>query len=164
MFKTHHLSLAVAFALLFVSLSAAAAPGKAVGTVSVDGTTTTLTLAALSSTENLFDSKKTDTIVTLTDKPLGDTAAEDDMGLSMKARRGDLVALMLRIDGDKLLNVGLMYKGLSGVVKLPGAWFQYAATGKGAGTLKLAKRDFNGHSYACQLEFSATAAARPAAR
>ena len=140
---------------------AAAPPGKAVGTVTSDGTSTQLTLAAESSAENLFDSKKKDTIVTLSDRPLGDVAAEDDIGLSLKARRGDLVAVMLRIDGGKLVNVGLLYKGLSGVVKLPGQWFDYSAAGKSAGTLKLAKRDFDGHSYALSAEFAGLPAARP---
>lgn len=162
MLRPHHFLLACALAgAVGSSVFGAAAPGKAVGTVTIDGTATQLTLAAESSAENLFDSKKKDTIVTLSDRALGDTAAEDDIGLSLKARRGELVAVMLRIDGTKLVNAGLMYKGLSGVVKLPGQWFEFAPAGKSGGTLKLAKRDFDGHAYAMSVEFIGAPAPRP---
>jgi hypothetical protein len=152
--------LAAAAILCFLAPSARAAdPGKATGTITIDGTTTTLTLAASSTAENLFDSKKSDTMITLTDRPLGDAQAGDDVSLSMRARKGDLVVVMLRIDGARLVNVSLMYKGLSGVVKLPGQWFTYAATGKNAGTLKLVKNENNGHTYASDLAFNAAPAA-----
>ncbi len=155
------LCLSVALVALLAPPALAADPGKAVGTVTIDGVTTALTLAAASTAENLFDDKKKDTIITLTDRPLGDAEAGDDVSLSMRARRGDLTVAMLRIDGARLVSVSLMYKGLSGVVILPGVWFQYAATGKSAGTLTLAKRENDGHSYACQVEFAAAAAAAP---
>ncbi len=77
----------------------------------------------------------------------------------MRARKADLVVVMLRLDGPKLTNVSLMYKGLSGVVKLPGQWFTYTPAGRNGGTLKLAKKEFDGHSYACDLTFSAAPAA-----
>src|SRR5450759_518803 len=153
-----NLCLSIALVPLLVPSVFAADPGKAVGTVTIDGVTTTLTLAAESTTENLFDSKKTDTLITLTDRALGDVAPNDDIGLSLRARRGDLVVVMLRIDGTKLANVSLMYKGLSGIDKLPGQWFQYAATGKSAGTLTLATRENDGHTYACTVAFTATPA------
>ena len=103
--------LSIALATLIVPSAFAADPGKAVGTVTIDGVTTTVTLAAESTKENLFDSKKTDTIITLTDRTLDDIAANDDIGLSLRARGGDLVVVMLRIEGTKLANVSLMYKG-----------------------------------------------------
>lgn len=156
-----NLCLSIALVSLLVPSVFAADPGKAVGTVTIDDVTTTLTLAAESTAENLFDSKKTDTIITLTDGALGDVAANDDIGLSMRARRGDLVVVMLRIEGTRLVNVGLMHKGLAGIDVLPGQWFQYAATGKSAGTLKLAKRETDGHTYACTVEFTAAPAADP---
>lgn len=156
-----NLCLSIALVSLLVPSAFAADPGKAVGTVTIDGVTTTLTLAAESTTENLFDSKKTDTLITLTDRALGDVDANDDIGLSLRARRGDLVVVMLRIDGTKLANVSLMYEGLSGIDKLPGQWFQYAATGKSAGTLTLATRENDGHTYACTVAFTAAPAAAP---
>ena len=81
----------------------------------------------------------------------------------MRARTGEIFALALRFDGTKLVNVSVYHEGLSGVVKLPGGWFEYApATAAGAtiaGSLKLAKREFDGHSYACSVAFAAAPAA-----
>lgn len=156
---SRYLCSSVVLALLLVRPAFAADPGKAVGSVTIDGVTTNLTLAAASTVEDLFDSKKTDTVITLTNHPLRDVEANDDVGLSLLARRSDLVVVMLRIDGPRLVNVGLMYRGLAGVDKLPGQWFQYAAAGKHAGTLKLATRENDGHKYACSVEFTAAPAA-----
>jgi hypothetical protein len=141
-----------------------AEPGKATGTVTIDGTTTAMTLAVSSESENLFDDKKKDTMVTVVDRALGDAEAGDDVSLSMRARTGEIVVVMLRMDGAKLTNVSVMYKGLSGVIKLPGQWFTFTSSGKTSGTLKLAKKEFDGHSYACDLTFSgAPASKQPAA-
>jgi hypothetical protein len=144
--------------LILISLAAvprlADDPGKASGTVTIDGVTTTMTLAAASEAENLFDDKKKDAMITVTDGALGDARAGDDVSLSMRARKGDLVVFLLRLDGARLTNVSVMFKGLSGVVKLPGQWFTFTSTGKRSGTLKLAKKDFDGHSYACDLTFN----------
>lgn len=140
----------------------AADPGKAVGSFTLDGAAITLTYATSGTVENLFDDKKTDVLVVLSDRALGTTAV-DDVELSMRARKGDLTAIMLRLDGAKLTNVSLFYKGLSGKVILPGAWFQYAATKPGIGSLKLALKEYDGHKYATSVEFSATAATKTAA-
>jgi hypothetical protein len=106
----------------------AAEPGKAVGSFSVDGATYRLTNAVSTRVEGLFDSSKQDLLVVLSDKPLGSTAADDDIELSLRARKGEIAALMLRIDGAKLVNVSFFYKGLGGKVVLPGAWFEYKAS------------------------------------
>src|SRR5690349_4494826 len=90
----------------------AAEPGKAVGSFTYDATTVTLTHATEGRAENLFDSKKMDTIVLLSDRALGSTAPDDDIELSLRARKGDLAALMLRIDGARLINVSVFLKGL----------------------------------------------------
>src|SRR4051812_25555696 len=140
----------------------AADPGKAVGTFTYDGTVVTLTNATSATVENLFDDKKTDLLVVLSDRPLGATAV-DDIDLSLRARKGDLTAVMLRLDGAKLTNVSLFYKGMNGKVLLPGAWFQYAPAKTGAGSLKLVTKEFDGHKYATAVEFAAVAAAKPAA-
>ena len=161
--------LSLAIAALLASPLLAGQPGQAAGTATADGTTATLAFAASTTKENLFDESKKDTIVVLTDRALGETAADDEVGLSLRARRGELFVLMLRLDGGKLVNVGVCHKGLSGIALLPGAWFEYkparAGGGTAAGSLKLATREFDGHSYACAVEFVAAAAApaRPAA-
>jgi hypothetical protein len=139
--------------------------GQAAGTASVDGTTATLAFAVSTTKENLFDDSKRDTVVVVTDRALGDTAADDEVGLSMRARRGELLVLALRLDGTRLVNVSVSHEGLTGIVKLPGAWFEYkpgkAGDGTVTGSLKLAKRESDGHSYACSVEFVAFPAAAP---
>ncbi|HEX9365606.1 MAG TPA: hypothetical protein VF921_03205 [Vicinamibacterales bacterium] len=153
----------IALVTVLASPALAADPGKSVGTITIDGVATPLTLAVASSKESFFDIKKTDTVVTLTDHPLGDLDPGDDIGLSIKAEAGTLTAVVLRIDGGKLANVSLMNKGLAGVVRLPGEWFQYSATERNAGTLSLAKREFDGHSYECSVTFTAASTAPAAA-
>ena len=139
--------------------------GHASGTATVDGTSATMAFAVATTKENLFDESKRDTVVVITDRPLGDTAADDEIGLSLRARRGELFVLALRIDGTKLVNVEVSHAGSSGVTILPGVWFEYksagAATGAVAGSLRLAKRDDDGHSYSCAVEFAAGPAAAP---
>jgi hypothetical protein len=122
----------------------------------------TLAHAVSTRVEGLFDSTKQDTLVVLTDNPLGTTAADDDIDLSMRARTGDITGMVLRIDGSRLVNVAVFHKGLGGKTILPGAWFQYAATTPGAGSLKLATRDSDGTKYACAVEFAAAAAVKAA--
>jgi hypothetical protein len=149
-------ALAVALAAVSMAMPLIAADvGKATGTATVDATTTLLEFAVQTRKENLFDDKKQDTVVVLTDKPLGTTKPDDEAGLSLRARRGELVVFALRIDGSKLVNVTVSHKGVNGLVILPGQWFQYSATKPGTGTLKLAKRDNDGHSYAVAVDFAA---------
>jgi hypothetical protein len=151
---------------LLIALTAldvhAVEPGKALGTVTISGVSTPLAFAVETKKENLFDSKKQDTVIVLSDKPLGATAPDDEIELSMRARSGDLTVLALRIDGSKLVNVQMSHKGLSGIALLPGVWFQYSATKAGAGTLKLEPHESDGRSYAASVEFVAVPAARPA--
>jgi hypothetical protein len=149
--------------VLTLTLTIAPDPGKAVGSFTYDGNTVTLAYAVEARVESLFDSSKQDLVVVLSDKPLGATAPGDDVELSLRARKGDLGALMLRIDGAKLVNVSVFHKGLAGKVLLPGAWFDYQAAKPGTGTLKLAPRDFDGHKYAATVEFASIAAPKAAA-
>jgi hypothetical protein len=148
--------------LMAAARAGAVQPGTASGTFTYDSTKVALSRAVETRVENLFDDKKQDTLVVLTDKPLGDIAADDDIGLSLRARTGEITALVLRVDGGKLVNVSAYHRGLAGKVLLPGAWFQYAGAARGAGSLKLAARAFDGHSYACAVEFAAAPAVAPA--
>ena len=145
-------------ALVVAAPTLALEPGKAVGTFTRDATKVTLSVAVEKQVENLFDEKKRDALVVLTDKDLGATAPDDDIELSLRARTGEITALVLRIAAGKLVNVSLYYEGLGGKVLLPGAWFQYAGTARGTGSLKLAPRAFDDHTYACAVEFSPAAA------
>jgi hypothetical protein len=144
-----------------VPLSAVDA-GRANGTVTIDGTTMPLPFAVQTRKDDLFDEKKRDLVVVLTDKQLSATRPDDEIGLSLKARRGELVALALRFDGDTLVNVTVSYKSLSGLAILPGAWFQYTGGSKpGVGTVRLPAREFEGHSYALDIDFVAGTYAAP---
>ena len=149
--------------VLILTSTMAPEPGKAVGSFTYDGNTVTLAHAVEGKVEGLFDSSKQDLVVVLSDKPIGATAPGDDVELSLRARKGDLGALMLRIDGAKLVNVSVFHKGLAGKVLLPGAWFDYKPSKPGTGALKLAPRDFDGHKYAATVEFAAMAAPKAAA-
>jgi len=146
--------LALAFAIGLASPALAVDAGKASGTATIDGIVTPLVFAVETRKENLFDEKKRDTILVLTDKPLGPTRPDDEIELSLRARRGELLVFALRTDGDKLVNVTVSHQGLHGLVILPGSWFQFSSS-KSGGTLRLAKRDYQGHSYAVDAAFAA---------
>jgi hypothetical protein len=148
--------LSVALVVLGLAIAADAAdPGRAVGTVTISGTTTALSFATEKKIEGLLDPKRQDTLIVLTDKPLGPTDPADEVGLSLRARTGEIIVLALRFDGHKLINVKISHKGLSGLVMLPANWFQYSGSRAGSGTLKLSNREFDGRTYACSVEFSA---------
>lgn len=148
----------VALALAFAGAGPLAAvdSGRAKGFVAIDGASTPLPFAVETTKDNLFDDKKRDLVVVLTDKQLSATRPDDEIGLSVKAHRGELVVLTLRFDGATLVNVTLSHQNLNGLVILPGVWFQYTAGNRpGVGTLKLPAREYEGHSYAVDVEFVA---------
>src|SRR5262249_40440601 len=157
--------LALALALCVVATALALDTGKAAGAITIDGTESPLSFAVETRKDNLFDDNKRDVVVVVTDKQLSATKPDDEIGLTVKARRGELVALALRIDNGTLVNVAISHKALDRLVILPGAWFQYTAGSKpGTGTLKLDERKFEGHSYAVEVEVSAAPGARSATR
>jgi hypothetical protein len=149
-------SFALALALGVLAPLSAVDPGRARGAVTIDGITLPLPFAVETRKADLFDEKKRDLVIVLTDKQLSATRPDDEIGLSLKARRGELVVLALRFDGGTLVNVTVSHKTLNGLVILPGAWFDYTAGGKpGIGSLKLPTHEFEGHSYALDVDFAA---------
>jgi hypothetical protein len=146
--------LALALAIGLASPALAVDAGKASGTATIDGIVIPLAFAVETRKENLFDEKKRDTVFVLTDRALEATRPDDEIELSLRARRGELLVFALRTDGGKLVNVTVSHKGLNGLVILPGAWFQFSSS-KSGGTLLLAKRDYEGHSYAVDAAFAA---------
>ena len=137
-----------AFALL-VSVAVnvfAIDPGKAVGTITLDGAATRLAFAVETRQDNLFDAGKQDVVYILTDKPLGATRPDDQIELSMRAHRGELVVLALRIDGSTLVNASVRCRQLNGLAILPGSWFEQATITPGLVRLQLPKHDYEGHS------------------
>ena len=96
MLHARALYLSFALASLVAPSASAVDPGKAAGTVTIGGVTTALTVAVESTAENLFDDKKKDTIITLTDKPLGDTEGNDDSPRDLPLVAGAEVAVTQR--------------------------------------------------------------------
>ena len=110
------LLIALALAIGFASPARAVDAGKASG-ATIDGIATPLTFAVETRKENLFDGKKRDTVVVLTDKPLGATKPDDEVELSLRARLGELLVFALRTDGDKLANVTVSQRGWCAVTQ-----------------------------------------------
>ncbi len=137
-------------------------PGTASGTVTLDQVITKLQFASSGTEENLFDSSKLDTIVAVTDRPLGGTSPADRFEISSQVGRGDLVAVVPRFAANKLVNVGFGLKGENSLILLPAQWFQSSFAADGSGTLKLSPRTSDGHAYACDLQFHAKAYEAPA--
>jgi hypothetical protein len=140
-----------------VSAVAAAQPGKASGTITIDGTATTLSHAVRTTKPNPFSDFFSDTVVVLSDRPLTAEEAGDDAGMLARAQRGELVAVAVRFDGrprrGQLFNVGLTHKGLTETALLPDVWFKYTFKA-GAGTITLEPREFSGRIYAARVDFS----------
>ena len=131
--------------------------GKGSGSVTIDGSVTSLTHAIRTSRPNPFNDFFNDTVVILSDRVLTTEAAADDAALYARAAKGDLVTVAVRFDGrpkrGQLFNVAINHKGLAETALLPDVWFSYTFKG-GAGTLKLESRQFSGRTYAADLEFS----------
>jgi hypothetical protein len=159
--RTLSVPLAVAF-----SIVAAAQPARetATGTITIDGAAVTLAHAVRTARPNPFNDFFTDTVVVLSDRPLSDKEASDDAALLARAQRGELVAVVVRFDGrpkrGQLFNVALNHQGLTEAALLPDVFFKYTFTG-GAGTLRMERREFSGHTYAADLQFAVTMPAQP---
>jgi hypothetical protein len=136
---------------------AAVEPGKAAGTITIDGTPAPLTHAVRTTRPNAFDENAVDTVIVLSDRALKPEEAADEDALMARALQGELVAVSVRFDDrrgrSKLFNVTVGHKALAEMARLPDVWFDYTFKG-GIGTLKMAPRDFNGHSYAAAVEFA----------
>ncbi len=148
-------------AVLGIAPAFALEPGAASGTVTLDKVVSKLTHAASAAEENLFDSAKQDTIIAVSDRPIKTTSPADRTELGRRAGAGEIVVVIPRFDGTKLVNVGVGVKGESGILLLPGAWFQSSISQDGSGSLKLAPRTFEGHTHACDLQFHAKKYAPP---
>lgn len=135
---------------------------KASGTVTVNGTTTTLTHAVKIERKNAFNDFFTDPVIVLSNHPLTEAEASDEAALLARARKGELVAVAVRFDGrprrGQLFNVAMSHKNVTEAALLPDLWFTYTFKG-GEGTLKMEPRELAGHTYATDLQFSVPMAA-----
>ncbi len=157
-------SVSVAFAFLLAPSLLAAEPGRASGSITIDGQATALAFAYSHPEEDLYDSSKQDTDVVLLDRDAEAAVILSDWELAQAAKSGG-VSLVLRFDGTKILNARLNAPGLDGTSVLPGQWFTYrpaaAAAGQTAGAATLAAHEANGHAVAGTFEFHATPVAPP---
>ena len=131
--------------------------GQVSGSVTIDGSATSLTHAIRTTRPNPFNDFFNDTVVMLSDRALTAEEAADDAALYARAAKGDLLMVAVRFDSrpkrGQLFNVAFNHKGLAETALLPDVWFKYTFKG-GAGTLKLETREFSGRTYAADLEFS----------
>ena len=148
--------LLVLSSVLALPLVAAAQPGTASGTLTIDGTAITLGHAVRITKPNVFDEQSPDPIVVLSNQPLTAAQASDDAQLQSRAQTG-LVTMAVRYDGrkgrDRLFNVTLRFKGAAEPVLLPDLFFK-STFAKGVGTIALEKREFTGHIYEATAEFT----------
>lgn len=147
-------------ALAAVALAAAALtiePGKASGSITIDGTAVPLTYAIRTTKPNAFDDTAVDTVVILSDRPLTKVDTVDEPALYARGLKGELAVVALRFDErrgrTRLFNVTVAHKSLSEQALLPDVWFDSTFKG-GVGALKMARRDFNGHTYETNLEYA----------
>ena len=75
---------------LLLAATLAVAPGKAAGTITIDGTPIALTHAVRTTTPNAFDENATDTVVVLSDRPLTIEEAADQERLMARGLKGEL--------------------------------------------------------------------------
>lgn len=152
-----------ALPLFLAASSPAAEPGRANGTLTLDGKTSALAFAISHGEEDLYDSGKTNTTVVLLDREAEAAVATSDWELAQAAKTAGLVSLSLRFDGTKLVGTRLNAPGQNGTAVLPGQWFTYRPAGGSAGSvsgsLQMAPHEWDGHTYACTVEFTAIPAA-----
>ena len=148
---------AVITAFLIASVALAIEPGKAKGTLVVDGTTTALSHAIKTARPNRFNDFFSDTVVIVSNVPLTADEAGNDATLYEKSQRDGLVTVAVRFDGrpkrGQLFNIAINHRGLAETALLPDVWFKHTFKA-GAGTLKLEPREFSGRIYAVDVEFA----------
>jgi hypothetical protein len=150
-------SLLIVLSMLALPVVASAQPGTASGTLTIDGTTTTLSHAVRITKPNVFDDQSLDFIVVVSNQPLTVPQASDDALLLSRTQSG-LVTMAIRYDGrkgrgEKLFNATLRFKGGAEPVLLPDLFFKNTWKA-GAGTLAMEKREFSGHTYEASVEFT----------
>lgn len=148
---------AVAVCLTTAAMAAAAEPGKAKGSLVIDGTKTALSHAIRTTRPNRFNEFFSDTVVVLSNLPLTADDAADDAKLFARSQHDGLVTVAVRFDGrpkrGQLFNIAINHRGLAETALLPDVWFTHTFKA-GTGTLKLEPREFSGRIYAVDVEFA----------
>jgi hypothetical protein len=150
--------IAVAVAGFFATSSTAAIePGKAQGSITVDGVTTTLSQAIRTTRPNVFNDFFSDSVIVLSNVPVTPEEAASDATLFERSQREGLVTVAIRFDGrpkrGQLFHIAINHRGLHETALLPDVWFKHTFKA-GAGTLKMEPREFSGRTYAVDVEFA----------
>ena len=152
-----HCLLSVVVASLVALPSLAGSPFNGSGTMTVDDSTSQLAFESSTVRPKPYGGLEKELFVLVSDRALGDTAPDDDVEVAQRAKAGDLAVLTLCLDGTRLVNVAFSHSRLHGTIVLPGSWFGFrsATTASGAmsGSLRLARRQWDGHAYACAVDF-----------
>lgn len=146
--------------LASVGLAASAVapePGKASGSLTIDGVQTVMTAAVRVSRENVFDNLASDPVVVVSNVRLTVDEANDEAALLARAQKGELIAIAFRFDGRRgrgqLFNVTVYHRGLAEAALLPDVLFKYRFKA-GAGMATVDVKDFRGHSYSGSIDFA----------
>jgi hypothetical protein len=142
--------------LVFALAFAQQAESKGSGTVTIDGTQTTLSHVIKTSRKNPFNDFFSDPVIILSNHPVSEAEAADDAAMVKRARQDGLVTVAVRFDGrpkrGQLFNVGITHKALDETALLPDVWMKYSFKG-GAGKVSLPSHELAGHVYAADVEF-----------
>lgn len=151
------LSVVAIAGLLATSVTSAVEPGKAKGSITVDGATTALSHAIRTTRPNVFNDFFSDTLVVLSNVPVTPEEAASDATLFERSQRNGLVTIAIRFDGrpkrGQLFHIAINHRGLHETALLPDVWFKHTFKA-GAGTLKMEPREFSGRTYAVDVEFA----------
>jgi hypothetical protein len=144
-------------ALVFALAGGQQADSKGSGSITINGTATTLSHAVKTTRKNPFNDFFSDPVIVLSNRPLSEAEAGDDAALLARAQRGEIVTLAVRFDGrpkrGQLFNIGINHKGLTETALLPDVWVKYTFKA-GAGKLTLPVHEFAGRTYAANVEFT----------
>lgn len=147
--------------------SQATAADTASGKLTINGKTVQLTHVYALAEKGIFDSKKEDVKVLLTDVAVPDSAIGDDLALNDLAQQGKLHGIQVTIDSDKQPVAGQLYHtALEGSASVAGMHKFTSKTFDGhtvAGTLAMEKPDsFMGVTFQYSATFDAQIRRAPA--
>ena len=122
--------IAVAVAgFLATSITAAIEPGKAKGSITVDGVTTTLSHATRTTRPNVFNDFFSDSVIVVSNVPVTPEEAASDATLFERSQREGVVTIAIRFDGrpkrGQLFHIAINHRGLRETALLPDVWFKH---------------------------------------
>jgi hypothetical protein len=140
------------------------ADSKGSGSLTINGTTTSLTHVIKTTRKNPFNDFFSDTVVILSNQPVSEAEAADDAALVKRAQTDGLISVAVRFDGrpkrGQLFNLAINHPALRETALLPDVWVKYTFK-EGAGKVTLPSHELAGRTYAADLEFTVAMPASP---